>query len=62
MQTSATVDADIRIGRRRHPQRSMQTSATVDADIRNGRRGCFTQRLNIKVAARLTSRRPYRFH
>ncbi|WP_455943767.1 hypothetical protein [Leyella stercorea] len=30
-QTSATVDADIRIGRRRHPQRSTQTSATVDA-------------------------------
>ncbi|WP_417470224.1 hypothetical protein [Leyella stercorea] len=32
MQTSATVDADIRNGRRRHPQRSTQTSATVDAD------------------------------
>jgi hypothetical protein len=32
MQTSATVDADIRIGRRRHPQRSTQTSASVDAD------------------------------
>ncbi|WP_302351929.1 hypothetical protein [Leyella stercorea] len=38
MQTSASVDADIRNGRRRHPQRSTQTSATVDADIRNGRR------------------------
>ncbi|WP_278815544.1 hypothetical protein [Leyella stercorea] len=34
----ASVDADIRIGRRRHPQRSTQTSATVDADIRIGRR------------------------
>ncbi|WP_370790091.1 hypothetical protein [Leyella stercorea] len=31
MQTSASVDADIRNGRRRHPQRSTQTSATVDA-------------------------------
>ncbi|WP_278775580.1 hypothetical protein [Leyella stercorea] len=30
-QTSATVDADIRNGRRRHPHRSTQTSATVDA-------------------------------
>ncbi|WP_278855089.1 hypothetical protein [Leyella stercorea] len=30
-QTSASVDADIRNGRRRHPQRSTQTSATVDA-------------------------------
>ena len=39
-QTSASVDADIRIGRRRHPHRSAQTSVTVDADIRNGRRGC----------------------
>ncbi|WP_278869038.1 hypothetical protein [Leyella stercorea] len=38
MQTSASVDADIRNGRRRHPQRSTQTSATVGADIRNGRR------------------------
>ncbi|WP_302948728.1 hypothetical protein [Leyella stercorea] len=38
MQTSASVDADIRIGRRRHTQRSAQTSATVGADIRNGRR------------------------
>ncbi|WP_278790800.1 hypothetical protein [Leyella stercorea] len=47
MQTSASVDADIRIGRRRHPQRSMQTSATVDADIRNGRRRCFSHHLNI---------------
>ncbi|WP_370789145.1 hypothetical protein [Leyella stercorea] len=34
----ASVDADIRIGRRRHPQRSTQTSASVDADIRIGRR------------------------
>ncbi|WP_440334058.1 hypothetical protein [Leyella stercorea] len=31
-QTSASVDADIRNGRRRHPHRSTQTSATVDAD------------------------------
>ena len=34
----ASVDADIRIGRRRHPHRSTQTSASVDADIRIGRR------------------------
>ena len=34
----ASVDADIRIGRRRHPHRSAQTSASVDADIRIGRR------------------------
>ena len=40
MQTSASVDADIRIGRRRHPQRSTQTSASVGADIRIGRRRC----------------------
>ncbi|WP_444302541.1 hypothetical protein [Leyella stercorea] len=31
MQTSATVDADIRIGRRRHTHRSTQTYASVDA-------------------------------
>ncbi|WP_443876455.1 hypothetical protein [Leyella stercorea] len=31
-QTSASVDADIRIGRRRRPHRSTQTSASVDAD------------------------------
>ena len=31
MQTSASVDADIRAGRCRHPRRSMQTSASVDA-------------------------------
>ena len=37
-QTSASVDADIRIGRRRHPHQSAQTSASVDADIRIGRR------------------------
>ena len=37
MQTSASVDADIRAGRCRHPRRSMQTSASVDADIRVGR-------------------------
>ncbi|WP_278869481.1 hypothetical protein [Leyella stercorea] len=30
--TSATVDADIRNGRRRHPQRSTQMLVTVDAD------------------------------
>ena len=34
----ASVDADIRIGRRRHPHRSAQTSASVGADIRIGRR------------------------
>ena len=34
----ASVGADIRIGRRRHPHRSVQTSASVDADIRIGRR------------------------
>ncbi|WP_278518191.1 hypothetical protein [Leyella stercorea] len=34
---SASVGADIRIGRRRHPRRSAQTSASVDADIRVGR-------------------------
>jgi len=31
--TSASVDADIRIGRRRHPRRSAQTSASVGADV-----------------------------
>ncbi|WP_278872376.1 hypothetical protein [Leyella stercorea] len=36
-QTSASVGADIRVGRRRHPRRSVQTSASVDADIRIGR-------------------------
>ena len=34
----ASVGADIRIGRRRHPHRSVQTSASVGADIRIGRR------------------------
>ncbi|WP_281531451.1 hypothetical protein, partial [Leyella stercorea] len=34
---SASVDADIRIGRRRHPHRSAQTSVSVGADIRVGR-------------------------
>ena len=34
----ASVDADIRIGRCRHPHRSAQTSASVDADICIGRR------------------------
>ena len=29
----ASVDADIRIGRRRHPYRSAQTSVSVDADV-----------------------------
>ena len=38
---SASVDADIRIGRRRHPHRSAQTSASVGADIRVGRRRCY---------------------
>ena len=37
MQTSASVDADIRVGRCRHLRRSMQTSAPVDADICVGR-------------------------
>ena len=37
MQTSASVDADIRVGRCRHPRRSVQTSASVGADIRVGR-------------------------
>ncbi|WP_443866012.1 hypothetical protein, partial [Leyella stercorea] len=32
MQTSATVDADIRNGRRRHPQRPTLMLVTVDAD------------------------------
>ncbi|WP_303238668.1 hypothetical protein [Leyella stercorea] len=31
MQIYASVDADIRNGRRRHPHRSTQTSASVDA-------------------------------
>ncbi|WP_455517535.1 hypothetical protein [Leyella stercorea] len=35
---SASVGADIRIGRRRHPHRSTQTSASVGADVRIGRR------------------------
>ena len=34
----ASVGADIRIGRRRHPHRSTQPSASVDAAIRIGRR------------------------
>ena len=34
----ASVGADIRIGRRRHPHRSAQTSASVGAAIRIGRR------------------------
>ena len=38
VQTSASVGADIRIGRCRHPHRSVQTSASVGADIRIGRR------------------------
>ncbi|WP_278790152.1 hypothetical protein [Leyella stercorea] len=37
----ASVDADIRIGRCRHPHRSTQTSASVGADIRIGRRRCY---------------------
>ena len=37
----ASVDADIRIGRRRHPHRSTQPSASVGADIRIGRRRCY---------------------
>ncbi|WP_302426484.1 hypothetical protein [Leyella stercorea] len=35
---SASVGADIRVGRRRHPHRSTQASASVGADIRIGRR------------------------
>ena len=42
-QTSASFDADIRIGRRRHPHRSAQTSVSVDADIRIGRRRCINR-------------------
>ena len=38
IRASASVDADIRIGRRRHPHRSAQTSASVGADVRIGRR------------------------
>ena len=41
----ASFDADIRIGRRRHPHRSAQTSASVDADIRIGRRRCINRRV-----------------
>ena len=41
----ASVDADIRIGRRRHPYRSTQTSASVGADIRIGRRRCINSRV-----------------
>ncbi|WP_278780328.1 hypothetical protein [Leyella stercorea] len=40
IRASASVDADIRIGRRRHPHRSAQTSASVGADVRIGRRRC----------------------
>ncbi|WP_302427735.1 hypothetical protein [Leyella stercorea] len=36
--SSASVGADIRIGRRRHPHRSAQTSVSVGADVRIGRR------------------------
>ena len=41
----ASVGADIRIGRRRHPHRSVQTSASFDADIRIGRRRCINRRV-----------------
>ena len=44
-QTSVSVGADIRIGRRRHPYRSAQTSASVGADIRIGRRRCINRRV-----------------
>ena len=44
-QTSASVGADICIGRRRHPHRSTQTSASVGADIRIGRRRCINRRV-----------------
>ncbi|WP_278888287.1 hypothetical protein [Leyella stercorea] len=42
----ATTDADIRIDRRRHPQRPAQTYATTDTDICNDRRGWFAARLH----------------
>ena len=41
----ASVGADIRIVRRRHPYRSTQTSASVDADICIGRRRCINRRV-----------------
>ncbi|WP_440332855.1 hypothetical protein [Leyella stercorea] len=41
MQLSASVDADVRIGRRRCPHRSTQMSVSVDADVRIDRRGWF---------------------
>ena len=41
----ASVDADIRIGRRRHPHRSAQTSASFGADICIGRRRCNHRRV-----------------
>ena len=41
----ASVDADIRIGRRRHPYRSAQTSASFGADICIGRRRCNHRRV-----------------
>ena len=51
MQTSAPVDADIRVGRCRHTRRSMQTSAPVDADIRVGR--CRHTRRSMQTAQNL---------
>ena len=39
MRTSASVDADICVGRYEHLRRSMRTSASVDADICVGRYG-----------------------
>ena len=41
----ASVGADIRIGRRRHPHRSAQTSASVGANICIGRRRCNHRRV-----------------
>ena len=36
MRTSASVDADICVGRYEHLRRSMRTSASVDTDNKNG--------------------------
>ena len=49
----APTDADIRIGRRRHPHRSAQMSAPVDADIRIGRRRWKAQCFNVVKAHKM---------
>ena len=36
MRTSASVDADVCVGRYEHLRRSMRTSASVDADNKSG--------------------------